>query len=240
MRPRSAASLGRDRFDGLGPAALSPLETGGERARSAGSLRWPRSLAAFPTDALAHASDRGHVLLLPTGHYLVGGALAVAASFLVLLFVRPEAAGAAVARRAAASARVGEALRLPLSLLSFVLLAVLVAAGFLRQPRPAVQSAAADRLDAALGRADPGPGPVRQSLGLDQSLVRAVAGRVGAVRQIAVATRRRCELPPWLGMWPAVLLFLGFAWFELVYPAPDDPARLAWRGRPLLAVQLRA
>ena len=36
------------------------------------------------------------------------------------------------------------------------------------------------------------------------------------------------ELPPWLEMWPALLLFLGFAWFELIYPAPDDPERLAW------------
>ena len=34
--------------------------------------------AFIPTQALAHASDRGHVLLLPTGYYVLGGALAVA------------------------------------------------------------------------------------------------------------------------------------------------------------------
>ena len=34
--------------------------------------------------------------------------------------------------------------------------------------------------------------------------------------------------PAWLGYWPAILLFFGFAWFELVYPAPDDPERLAY------------
>ena len=33
--------------------------------------------------------------------------------------------------------------------------------------------------------------------------------------------------PQWLGHWPAIGLFLGFAWFELIDPAPDDPARLA-------------
>jgi hypothetical protein len=33
--------------------------------------------------------------------------------------------------------------------------------------------------------------------------------------------------PPWLGYWPAVVLFLGFAWFELIDLAPDDPERLA-------------
>ena len=29
-------------------------------------------------------------------------------------------------------------------------------------------------------------------------------------------------------MWPAVALLVAFAWFELIYPAPDDPERLAW------------
>ena len=84
----------------------------------------------FTGAGLAHASDRGHVLLLPTGHYLVGGAIAVAASFLVLLFVRPDAlerlSGATAAAR---HVRRGTA-RLPLSLLSFAILAILVAAGF--------------------------------------------------------------------------------------------------------------
>ncbi|MDP9138967.1 MAG: hypothetical protein M3N38_12475, partial [Pseudomonadota bacterium] len=33
--------------------------------------------------------------------------------------------------------------------------------------------------------------------------------------------------PPWLGYWPAVAAFFAFAWFELIYPRPDDPAVLA-------------
>jgi hypothetical protein len=33
--------------------------------------------------------------------------------------------------------------------------------------------------------------------------------------------------PPWLGYWPAIVLFLGFAWFELIDIAPDNPERLA-------------
>ncbi|TGT34972.1 hypothetical protein EN812_32500, partial [Mesorhizobium sp. M4B.F.Ca.ET.169.01.1.1] len=50
--------------------------------------RWSLALLSaalglvFPTPAFAHASDRGHVLLFPTGYYLIGGAFAVAASFL--------------------------------------------------------------------------------------------------------------------------------------------------------------
>src|SRR5690554_6453126 len=55
---------------------------------------WPIVLAllALPgwtVEAFAHASNRGHVLLLPTGHYLVGGAIAVAASFLALALLPP-------------------------------------------------------------------------------------------------------------------------------------------------------
>jgi hypothetical protein len=34
-------------------------------------------------------------------------------------------------------------------------------------------------------------------------------------------------LPGGLGYWPAAILFLAFAWLELVYPAPEDPDRLA-------------
>jgi hypothetical protein len=33
--------------------------------------------------------------------------------------------------------------------------------------------------------------------------------------------------PRWLGDWPAVLLFVGFVWAELVWPASDNPQRLA-------------
>src|SRR5690606_11263186 len=44
-----------------------------------------------------------------------------------------------------------------------------------RQPRPALQSAAAGRLDFALGRPDPRARAVRKSVGMAQSLVRTVA-----------------------------------------------------------------
>jgi hypothetical protein len=33
--------------------------------------------------------------------------------------------------------------------------------------------------------------------------------------------------PAWLGVWPAVLLLLGFAWMELVWPGRDRPLSLA-------------
>ena len=39
---------------------------------------------------------------------------------------------------------------------------------------------------------------------------------------------RYASLPEGLGYFPGIILFAGFAWFELVDPAPEDPDRLAW------------
>jgi hypothetical protein len=43
----------------------------------------------------------------------------------------------------------------------------------------------------------------------------------------AGAPSLRLAWPHWLGAWPAVVLFLGFAWAELVWADRDVPARLA-------------
>jgi hypothetical protein len=43
----------------------------------------------------------------------------------------------------------------------------------------------------------------------------------------AGAPSLRLAYPRWLEAWPAVALFLGFAWAELVWPDKDVPARLA-------------
>jgi len=34
-------------------------------------------------------------------------------------------------------------------------------------------------------------------------------------------------VPPWLGVWPAAVLILVFAWLELVYPTPAEPRLIA-------------
>jgi hypothetical protein len=191
--------------------------------------RWPwwtfvalcLTLALIPRSALAHASDRGHVLLLPTGYYIVGGALAVAASFLVLLAVRPEALERLASARIAIG-RVPESLRLPLSALSFFVLATLVLAG-------------------AFGSRDPLSNPLPLTiwtlLWVGLTLLQGILGNLWSwinpwyapwrlVSRLTGVSPLR--LPAWVGLWPAVVLFLGFAWFELIDPAPDDPLRLAW------------
>jgi hypothetical protein len=174
------------------------------------------------TPAFAHASERGHVLLLPTGYYLAGGALAVASSFLVLAVLPPKLLERLAAQRLALFA-IGKDIRTLTSLSAFALFALLVAAGLYGSRDPL---------------SNPLPLAVWTLLWVGVTLVQGVLGNLwswinpwyGPWRILAAffpAMKRR-TLPDLLGYWPAVLLFFAFAWFELIDPAPDDPARLAW------------
>jgi hypothetical protein len=181
-------------------------------------------LVFAPMAAWAHTSERAFVLLLPTGYYLVGGALAVAASFAILIFV----SSALVEQVAAARLRLMR-VRLPdevwPSLLSFALLLILIAAGYkgsrdpLANPLPltvwTVWWVGVTLLHALFGNLwrwfNPWVGPFL------------LASRIVKLR-IASGV---LPYPDWLGYWPAVASFAAFAWFELVHPAPDDPAILA-------------
>ncbi|MGX8010728.1 hypothetical protein ACVDG8_018115 [Mesorhizobium sp. ORM8.1] len=178
----------------------------------------------LPTPAFAHASDRGHVLLLPTGYYIAGGALAVAISFLVLALL-PPAAFDRFWRKRLPLFSFDDRLRTVISLISFAGFAILITAGLfgsrdpLSNPLPlaiwTLLWAGFTLLQGVLGNLwawlNPWYGPYR------------VAARVLGLREAQPP-----RLPAWLGFWPAFALFFAFAWFELVDPAPDDPARLAY------------
>ncbi len=181
-------------------------------------------LPLLPTDALAHASDRGHVLLLPTGYYLLGGALAVTASFAVLGLLRGNALERAYTARLPIGT-LGDGGRIAASLVSFAFLAALVAAGFLGSRDPL---------------SNPLPLTIWTLLWVGLTLVQGLFGNLWrwidpwygpwrlAMRLIGrdAATAPPFALPARLSMWPALFLLLCFAWFELVYPAPDDPEKL--------------
>ena len=179
---------------------------------------------ASASPAFAHASDRGFVLLLPTGYYLFGGALAVALSFVVLVLVpaaplerltrcRHHVPGLPFDGRAAAS------------VLSFLVLCALLWAG-------------------VAGSRDPLSNPLplvfwtvwwvgfTLLVGVFGNLWRWLEPWYGPARLVLALMRREHERPPFAlperaGYWPAILLFVAFAWFELVYPSPEDPFRLA-------------
>jgi hypothetical protein len=160
---------------------------------------------------------------LPTGYYLVGGAFAVAVSFLALALLSPETLGR-LWRRRLPLVSFGDGPRTAMSLLSFAGFAMLVAAGLwgsrdpLSNPLPltiwTLLWAGFTLLQGLFGDLwswlNPWYGPWR-----------VVSPFLGKPRGVGN------RLPARLGLWPAFFLFLAFAWFELIYPAPDDPARLA-------------
>ncbi|HEV2897719.1 MAG TPA: hypothetical protein VGX71_07775 [Pseudaminobacter sp.] len=179
------------------------------------------ALTFLPTPAFAHASERGHVLLLPTGYYVIGGAMAVAASFLVPAVLPPNLLGRVAALRLRLG-RIGDGGRMWTSLLSFAILAMLVVAGLIGSRDPL---------------SNPLPLIVWTLLWVGLTLVQGAFGNLwawinpwyGPWRLVSSAFPRLGDraMPAGLGYWPALCLFAGFAWFELVYPAADDPARLA-------------
>nr|WP_246135845.1 hypothetical protein [Mesorhizobium intechi] len=181
-------------------------------------------LALLPTPAFAHASDRGHVLLLPTGYYLIGGAFAVAISFLVLALL-PAASLDRFWRRRLPLFTLGDSARTAISLISFAGFAILVAAGLFGSRDPL---------------SNPLPLVIWTLLWAGITLLQGVFGDLWswlnpwigpwrlASRLLGTGEGGPWRLPRWLGSWPAVILFLAFAWFELIDPAPDDPARLAF------------
>jgi hypothetical protein len=175
---------------------------------------------------LAHTTERAFVLLLPTGYFIVGGTLAVAASFLVLFLVPQER----VRRIAGARRALGEMPAIPTtapSAASFLVLVFLLVAGWrgsldpLANPLPLVVwtlwwvgLTVAQALFGDLWAAfNPWLAPYR----ILRWLLRLSTG----------LARPPLAYPARIGYWPAVIGFAAFAWFELVDPAPDNPARLA-------------
>ena len=172
----------------------------------------------LPTAALAHASGRGFVLLLPTETMQWSGAIAVALSFALLAVVPARFLGGAF--------REWHALRFPMprletafSLMSLALWGALVAVGFMGARDPL---------------ANPLPLTVWTLVWVGMTLVCAVFGNVwalcnpwhGLLRLVAL-DKPPLTLPQGVGYAPALLGLLAFGWFEIVDLAPDDPARLA-------------
>ena len=180
------------------------------------------ALCAGASAALAHAGDRGFVLLLPTGYYILGGALAVAVSFAMLTLLPAGRLARLAGWRAKLTGSLPEA-RLATSLVSFLVLCGLLWSGFagsrdpLSNPLPLVfWTVWWTGLTLAVGLfgnlwrwLDPWYGPWR--------LVSGVLFRDAAP----------LRLPQALGVWPALAVLFAFAWFELVDLAPEDPQRLA-------------
>lgn len=195
----------------------------GRRALRATEHVTPAVLAIvtlFPTTALAHGAEGGIVLLLPTGYYLAGAVLAVAASFLLLAALPARL----VDRAASMRLRLFAVQDIPytlISLIGFVFLASLVSAGFLGSRDPV---------------ANPLPTMIWTIWWVCFAVVQAVTGPLwphlnpwtGILRLLGHHRRDRlATLPAGIGYAVAIGQFSAFAWFELIDPAPSDPDRLA-------------
>ncbi|MFC5991472.1 hypothetical protein [Limoniibacter endophyticus] len=174
------------------------------------------ALFGATVQAFGHASDGGHLLILPTGYYMAAAALSVAASFLIFLIApakplhrEQEANRSDLSRFSATSA------------LSFVFLIMLISAGYIGSRDPL---------------SNPLPLMIWTVLWVGVTLVQGLAGdlwrfinpwRFPCWLIFHLFGKPRYRLPQWLGSWPALFQFIGFAWFELIDPAPTDPGRLA-------------
>jgi hypothetical protein len=170
-----------------------------------------------PSPAWAHAGERGQVLLLPTELYIAGGALAVALSFVAMAMLPHRPSSKGIPFRVAA---VPVELPKIVSTLSFLCLLLLVLAGWLGKPDPL---------------SNPLPASIWTLWWVGLTVLTALFGNLWRILNpwigpYCLLRRKRAapfSYPAALGCLPALLLFLAFAWFELVYPTPQDPSRLA-------------
>ncbi|MDB5551568.1 MAG: hypothetical protein JWL86_1552, partial [Rhizobium sp.] len=177
-------------------------------------------LLTLPTAARAHGTEGGLVLLLPTGYYLLGAGLAVAASFLLLAFVTPQETERVAAMRLRLFT-VPDVQPPVTSAIGFFFLAFLVFAGVVGSRDPVV---------------NPLPTMIWTVWWVCFTLFQAVVGPLWqhfnpwtAVLALFGRNGRDglLKLPVRAGYRIAVLQFAAFAWFELIYIAPSDPLRLA-------------
>lgn len=171
--------------------------------------------------ASAHVGTSGFILLLPSRFYMLGAALAVAASFFLLAFL-PERAAQKLLQPSRPILTL-PALRVPwFSFLSSALLLSFVVYGF-------------------TGPGDPFENPLTLFIWIVWwivfTLIQAVTGELWSLFNpwsglVWLVRRSRrddgfLKLPFGWGYWLAILQFFGFAWLELVSTDAYDPEVLA-------------
>jgi hypothetical protein len=201
--------------------------------------RWPAaagaSVAALAviraSPAEAHAFGQRYDLPVPLALYLAGAGAAVFLSFVLMaVFVRRGSGAAAYPRVNLLRGRAGRTLTHPALLgavkgLSVLAFGLTILSGLFGSQNPtrnlaptmvwiiwwvglAFASALVGNLWLLLN-------PWRTVFGWVDGLNR--RGKPG------IARSPRLTLPRWVGVWPAVLLFLGFAWIELISPTGHIP-----------------
>ena len=204
--------------------------------------------AAAPVAALAHALAPRYDLPLPLWHYLAGAAASVALSFVVVALARQPLRALAVTLEVAAGAALERAVAGLLRALGVTALALLLAAGLFGP----IGDWDANLLPVAvwvlwwvgLGFACALVAGLWRALDPWQALARGVAGRSNRAAPGTLRWRPPLRRAFAGGCVPAVLLFLAFAWTELVWGGNAHPralavlvlawSALAWAGMALM------
>ena len=178
-------------------------------------------LVFWAGSALAHASDQGFVLLLPTDIYIAAGGLTVALTVL-LLVVLPSGAAHRLFTPLPLTRPAGLGLRHMTSAVVTALLVLIVWQG-MAGPRDPLRN--------------PMPLTVWTLWWIGLVSLQGVLGNlwrwinpwtgVAAMLHRVTGLRAPFRYPRRLGHWPALAGFLAFAGFLLADIAPADPARLA-------------
>ena len=192
-------------------------------------------LTCLATPASAHGFGQRYDLPIPLSFYVAGVAAAIVVSFLIVgLFVREVPRAQTYPRIDLLAAPLGRwiaspPLALALRLLALAAFIITILAG-LRGDQNPYRNIAPTMLwiivwvglayvSAFVGNVWTLINPWRTIFEAIETINEAITGR----RELSLGLR----YPPVLGLWPAFVLLLAFAWLELVYPSPAVPRLIA-------------
>ena len=181
---------------------------------------------ATPSLCSAHASERGFILLLPTGHFTVAGIAVVLLTFILVVVKRLPSVASKTLRIFAIPDQATGMLRVLVGGLSLLTCIILISAGYVGSRDPLL---------------NPLPTFVWSIWWVGLTLLHAVFGNLwlwlNPWRVLFRCMRfslglcglqlQHLRYPRWLAYWPSVLAYSLFVWFELIHPAPQDPYVLA-------------
>jgi hypothetical protein len=185
-------------------------------------------MPALSKDALAHALAQRYDLPLPLGYFLAGCGAAVVMTFIVMvLFFRKHGKPATASDHVVLGATVPNVLVAILQALVVAAVSLLVVAGLFGNPNTfknitpvavwVIWWVGFGFIAAFIGNMWPLINPWTIIFDLAEKLTRRWLNGLSL----------RPHYPRWLGAWPSCVLFLFFAWLELVAPARDVPRNIA-------------
>ena len=186
------------------------------------------ALPALGGDALAHALAQRYDLPLPLGYFLIASGAVVVMTFVILaLFWRDSDEPIETRDYTILRGTVPELVVASLQIFVILALILMIAAGLLGNPATfknitpvavwVIWWVGFGFLTAFVGNIWPLINPWSSVFGFAETLARPWTSGFSL----------RAHYPRWLGVWPSCVLFLLFAWLELVAPGRDVPRNIA-------------